>query len=176
MKLGAKDVLIKANFTPQDVLDKLAKYVPARAVVAGGEEGSGASPTSLEAVLAVESSGAILVVEDDPFLCKLLIEKLAKEGFNVAEATSGKEALDYLQTKNPSLVLLDLMLAGEIDGFGVLAEIKKGAALQAIPVIVLSNLGDKENIERAMSLGAKDYLIKAHFVLDEIIAKIRKYV
>jgi DNA-binding response OmpR family regulator len=70
------------------------------------------------------------------------------------------------------LVLLDLILPG-IDGFQVLAQIKNEPALAKIPVIILSNLGQKEDIEKGINLGASDYLIKAHFTPNEIIEKIR---
>ena len=115
----------------------------------------------------------ILVVEDDAFLRRLLTEKLYKEGLNVAEAVDGAAARASLDEQTPSLILLDLMMPGT-DGFQLLQEIKINAKTKDVPVMVLSNLGEKEHVERAMALGAADYMVKAHFVLDEIIAKIRK--
>lgn len=114
----------------------------------------------------------ILIAEDDVFLRRLLIEKIGKSGFTVAEATNGTEVFDYLKTVTPDIILLDLMMPNT-DGFEVLQKIKSLPATQNIPVLVLSNLGEKENIEKAMSLGATDYMIKAHFVPDEIVTKIQ---
>jgi len=115
----------------------------------------------------------ILVIEDDKFLRDLLYKKLVEENFNVATALDGEEGLKKIQEENPNLVLLDLILPG-INGFEVLKKAKENPATKDIPVIVLSNLGQKEDVERAIKLGAQDYLIKAHFTLEEIVEKIRK--
>ncbi|MDO8436326.1 MAG: response regulator, partial [bacterium] len=77
-----------------------------------------------------------------------------------------------IKTEKPDLILLDLILPG-IDGFEVLAKIKDDPTLSAIPVIILSNLGQQEDVERGLKLGAVDYLIKAHFTPGEIIEKIK---
>ena len=114
----------------------------------------------------------VLIVEDDVFLRRLLVEKMGKSGFTVAEATNGIEVFDYLKTATPDIVLLDLMMP-DTDGFEVLQKIKASSTTENTPVIVLSNLGEKENIEKAMSLGAVDYMVKAHFVPDEIVAKVQ---
>ncbi len=119
------------------------------------------------------SPGAlVLVVEDDAFLRRLLMEKLHKDDLNAVEATNGAEAHESLKKQIPGLILLDLMMPGT-DGFQLLQEIKADAKTKDIPVIVLSNLGEKEHIERAMALGAADYMVKAHFVLDEIVARVK---
>ena len=114
----------------------------------------------------------VLIVEDDAFLRRLLVEKMGKSGFTVAEATNGTEVFDYLKTTMPDVILLDLMMP-DTDGFEVLQKIKASPTTQNTPVIVLSNLGEKENIEKAMSLGAVDYMVKAHFVPDEIVTKVQ---
>lgn len=115
----------------------------------------------------------ILVVEDDKFLRELLSHKLEAAGFSVLLAIDGQEALKIVKEEMPQIVLLDLVLPG-IDGFEILKQIKENDQTSKIPVIVLSNLGQKEEIEKGMSLGANDYLIKAHFTPDEIIEKIGK--
>ena len=113
----------------------------------------------------------ILIVEDDKFLRELIARKLAKENFEVAEAADGEEGIKKAKEEKPDLVLLDLILPG-IDGFEVLSKIKEDEATQKIPVIVLSNLGQKEDVERCMQLGAVNYMIKAHFTPVEIIEKV----
>lgn len=115
----------------------------------------------------------ILIVEDDKFLRELISQKLTKEQYNVSEATDGEEGIKKIKKEKPDLVLLDLILPG-IDGFEVLAQMKEDQSVTKIPVIILSNLGQREDIERGLKLGAVDYLVKAHFTPGEIIEKIKK--
>ncbi len=117
------------------------------------------------------SGKKILIVEDDNFLRKLVVRKLVSEGYDVSEALDGEQGIKKAQTESPDLILLDLILPG-VDGFEVLARIKSNKDTSLIPVIILSNLGQKEDIEKGFNLGAVDYLIKAHFTPNEIIEKI----
>lgn len=119
-----------------------------------------------------ENKKTILIVEDDKFLRELMNQKLLREGFETEEAVDGEQGIQKIKEVKPDLVLLDLILPG-IDGFEVLAKIKEDPILSAIPVIILSNLGQKDDIERGLQLGAKDYLIKAHFTPGEVIEKIK---
>jgi len=113
----------------------------------------------------------ILVVEDDPILKNLLGHTLAGK-YQTLYASDGNEALALLEQNQPVLVLLDLMLP-TVDGFAVLTAIRaRTDALKDVPVIVVSNLGAQADIERAKSLGANDYLIKAEVAVEEIVAKI----
>ena len=119
-----------------------------------------------------EEKKTILIIEDDKFLRDLIAQKLTKEEFGTAEAVDGEHGLKKVKEVKPDLVLLDLILPG-IDGFEVLAKIKEDPILAEIPVIILSNLGQKDDIERGLRLGAVDYLIKAHFTPGEIIEKVK---
>ncbi len=114
----------------------------------------------------------ILIVEDDKFLRELIVRKLRKENFNITEAIDGEEGIKKIKEEKPDLVLLDLILPG-IDGFEVLSKMKEDMSLAQIPVIILSNLGQKDDVERGLKLGAVDYLIKAHFTPGEIIEKVK---
>ena len=114
----------------------------------------------------------ILIVEDDKFLRELIVRKLHEEDFEVSEAVDGEEGIKKIIEEKPDLILLDLILPG-IDGFEVLARMKKESALSSIPVIILSNLGQKDDVEKGLKMGAIDYLIKAHFTPGEIIEKIK---
>jgi len=114
----------------------------------------------------------ILIIEDDKFLRELIVRKLNEEGFDVSEAVDGEEGIKKVKQEKPDLILLDLILPG-MDGFEVLSQIKNDSGLSSIPVIILSNLGQKEDIEKGMRLGAVDYLVKAHFEPNEIIEKIK---
>lgn len=113
----------------------------------------------------------ILVVEDDPILKNLLGHTLAGK-YQTLYASDGNEALALLEQNQPVLVLLDLMLP-TVDGFAVLTAIRaRTDALKDVPVIVVSNLGAQADIDRAKSLGANDYLIKAEVAVEEIVGKI----
>ena len=113
----------------------------------------------------------ILIIEDDKFLRELITRKLVNEGYQTIEAVDGEEGVRTAKAEKPDLILLDLILPG-IDGFEALARIRKDQETTNLPVIILSNLGQKEDIERGLRLGATDYLIKAHFSPGEIIEKV----
>lgn len=113
----------------------------------------------------------ILVIEDDKFLRELISQKLLREGYDIVEAVDGEKGIEGANKEKPDLVLLDLILPG-IDGFEVLAKLKADPKLSNIPVIILSNLGQKTDIEKGIEMGAVDYLIKAHFTPGEIVEKI----
>ncbi|OIP75856.1 response regulator [bacterium (Candidatus Gribaldobacteria) CG_4_9_14_3_um_filter_36_15] len=114
----------------------------------------------------------ILIIEDDKFLRELIVRKLSQENFDVVEAIDGEDGIKKVKETIPDLLLLDLILPG-IDGFEVLSKIKEEPATASIPVIILSNLGQREDIERGLKLGAVDYLVKAHFTPNEIIEKVK---
>ncbi len=120
----------------------------------------------------VSSKPVVLLVEDDKFLRELIIQKLEKEGFEAQAAIEATEAFKLMEEKKPNIVLLDLVLPG-MDGFAIMHRIKENPQTSDIAVIILSNLGQKEDQERAMSEGAADYLVKADFTPSEITEKIR---
>jgi DNA-binding response OmpR family regulator len=114
----------------------------------------------------------ILIVEDDKFLRLLLERKLKNENFEVVAAEDGEEALEKIVTEKPDLILLDIILPKK-SGFAVLQEINKDENLKRIPVFIISNLGQPEDIERGKNLGAKEYFVKAGLSLEELIKKIK---
>ncbi|MBZ1345116.1 MAG: response regulator [Candidatus Nealsonbacteria bacterium] len=114
----------------------------------------------------------ILIIEDDKFLRELIGRKLIKEEYKVIESIDGEEGIKIAKEKKPDLILLDLILPG-IGGFEVLVQIKNNPNLSKIPVIILSNLGQQEDVEKGLKLGAIDYLIKANLTPGEIIEKIK---
>lgn len=118
-------------------------------------------------------NNTILIVEDDEFLRSLTAKRLEKEGYVIAVAVDGESALTVASQTKPALILLDLLLPG-LDGFEVLKRIRENEALKTVPVIVFSNLGRQEDIEKAQTLGADDFLIKANFTLDDLCGKINQ--
>ena len=115
----------------------------------------------------------LVVIEDDKFLRDLIVRKLTKEGFVVTEAPDGEAGLKAMREHLPQLVLLDILLPG-MSGFDVLEAVHKDEKISSIPVVVLSNLGQQEDIERAHSLGAKDFLIKAKHTPGEIVTRVKE--
>jgi len=110
--------------------------------------------------------------EDDRFLRGLLTQKLDNEGFDVSIAADGNEGMEKIAQEKPDVVLLDIILPG-IDGFEILKKMQADPELSKIPIMLLTNLGQQEDIERGLRLGAKGYLIKAHFTPSEIVDKIK---
>jgi len=112
----------------------------------------------------------IIIVEDDKFLGGLVSKKLIDEGCVVRHLESGELAQEAVDSDKPDLIFLDLLLPG-ISGFDVLAELKKHDTSKDIPVIVLSNLGEREDIRRGLDLGATSFLIKASMTVDSIVSE-----
>jgi PleD family two-component response regulator len=115
----------------------------------------------------------IFIIEDDAFLIKAYQIKFAKEGFDVAVATDGKEAIAMLSTIDPCPVMLDLILPGA-SGFEVLTAIRNDARWKSVPVVVLSNLSQSQDMDKAKALGVTDYIIKANTRINDIVAMVNK--
>lgn len=114
----------------------------------------------------------ILVAEDDPFLSNAYRVKLTKEGFEVRLARDGQEAVNALKDFTPDLILLDLVMPVK-DGFTTLGEIRSDDRFKLVPVIIASNLGQKEDIEKGMALGASDFIIKSDLSMENLVQKMR---
>lgn len=165
-QLGAVDYLVKASFEPNEVLEKMNNFLASPVRPAG-------SASALNEGKDIKTgSYAVLVVEDDKFLRDLLTLKLKKEGFKVEEAVDGDEGLAKVRSSRPSIIILDLIIPGK-DGFAFLQDLKKDPKTASVPVIVLSNLGQREDIERAKSLGARDYMVKAQLTPIEVVERIK---
>lgn len=116
----------------------------------------------------------ILVVEDDTFLANAYRVKLTKSGFTIRIALDGDEVFTILAEFVPEVIILDLMIPKK-DGFEVLKLLKADDRWKNIPLIVASNLGQEEDVDRAMKMGASDYIIKSDLSLNDLITKIRSY-
>ncbi|EKD88845.1 MAG: Response regulator receiver protein [uncultured bacterium] len=115
---------------------------------------------------------SIIVVEDESFLSKVLAERLEDEGFGrIDVAGNGEEALAKIKQHKPDIVLLDMILP-KMNGFEVLEAMQADSVLKKIPVLVLSNLGQDQDIEQAKKLGARDYIVKSNFSLQKVVEKI----
>jgi len=115
----------------------------------------------------------VVLVEDDKFLQKILMTKFIKEGFDVRSASDAEEGLQLILTEAPNIVLLDLILP-KMSGFDLLTELKTNPKTKGIPVVILSNLGQEEDIARARGLGAIDFLVKADISINEVVQKVKE--
>ncbi|MCP6718319.1 MAG: response regulator [Patescibacteria group bacterium] len=115
----------------------------------------------------------VLIIEDDPFLVDIYTTKLKDLGFSIDVANDGKDGLRKLKEGNFDLLMLDIVLP-HIDGWQVLKQINESEEFKNLKVIVLSNLGQKEEVEKGLKLGAIKYLIKAHYTPQEVIEEIKK--
>ncbi len=115
----------------------------------------------------------VLLVEDDEFLANIYKTKFEMEGFKVSVALNGEAGLADVKKKCPDIVILDILLP-KMDGFVVLEKLKADPETKHVPVILLTNLGQKDDVEKGLKLGAADYLIKAHFKPSETVEKVKK--
>ncbi len=118
----------------------------------------------------------ILLVEDDAFLSSLLRNRLQKENLEVDYAADGEEAIAFLKLNSPDLILLDIILPKK-SGFEVMEEIRNDPQIQGkeIPIIIISNLGQPEDIVKGQDLGAIEYFIKARTSIDDLVMKIKGF-
>lgn len=115
----------------------------------------------------------ILLVEDESALQKTLGDILIYEGYETISALDGEIGLQLAETKKPDLILLDLVLP-KVNGFEVLKKLRETEETKNIPIIVLTNLGEIGDIDKAIGLGATTYLVKAQYSLEEVVEKVKK--
>lgn len=114
----------------------------------------------------------ILLIEDDQFIIDIYSTKLKEEGFDVDVAMNGEKAIEKVKEK-PDLILLDIVLPG-LDGWEILREIKRQEESKSIPVIILSNLSQKSEVEKSFKLGVTKYLIKSNYTPSQVIQEIKE--
>jgi len=161
LALGVKDYLIKAQFDPGEVLEKVSKEL---------------NLSETPAMASKDLNGKkIMWVEDDKFLSDLISRKLSTQGSVLVHAASGEEAIQKVEKEMPDILLLDVLLPG-MSGFDVLQKVKENPATKHIPVLMLSNMGQRSDFEKSDKLGAKKFLVKATVTLDEIVQEIKNLI
>lgn len=113
----------------------------------------------------------IMWVEDDLLLSDMIAKKCSINECSLLHAIDADQAFDILKNEKPDIIILDILLPGK-NGFEILDELKKNEDTKDIPVIILSNFGQKEEIEKGLGLGAEKYLVKATLTLDEILTQV----
>ena len=151
--LGARDYLIKVNFTPDVVVEKVDAVFK--------EETKTISP----------AISRVLLIEDEKIIAHSIERTFAKKNYQVFVAVNAREARKILKDEKIDLILLDIILP-DVDGFQLLDEFKKDDATKDIPVIIVSNLGQKEEIEKGKERGAVDYIIKSNTIPSKILKKV----
>ena len=116
----------------------------------------------------------ILIIEDDTLISKMYSEKFSRDGFEVEVARHGQDGLEKLKARPPDLVILDIMMPG-ISGLQVVDEMKRDPRLEKIPIIVLSNLSEQEDIDKAKKRGVNEYLIKSDLDPEDVSLAVKKY-
>ena len=122
----------------------------------------------------IETTYKILIVEDDSALLEMYKIKFQESGFELLTASDGETGLNLAKQEKPHLVLLDIMMP-KMDGFAVLGEIKKDPTTKDVIVLMLSNLGQKSDIEKGQQLGAADYIVKASMTPSQVFEKVQEY-
>lgn len=113
----------------------------------------------------------VLIIEDDPYIADMYAAKFKMEKYEIKLAKNGVKAFNELQKEKPDIILLDLLMP-KMDGYEFLEQFKKKKEFKNIKVIILTNLGQKREIERGLKLGADDYVVKAYFTPEEVVKKI----
>mgnify|MGYP001578385390 CR=1 FL=1 len=114
----------------------------------------------------------LLIVEDEPLLANLLKQRFEKEGIEVILARDGEEALNFLRTTRPDLILLDIILP-KISGFELLETMSADPNIEKAPVIITSNLGQDSDVKRGQSLGVVEYFVKAKISIEDLVEHVK---
>lgn len=155
------EVIISLHTKPIDILEKINGYFGYMLSSAGGESKTDDA-----------NKKKLLWVEDDKLIGTILAKKLVASGFDLVHCGNGETALNSLQTRVPDAIVVDLLLPG-MSGFEILEKIKDEEKLKNVPRMVLSNLSKATDIDKAKTLGASKFLVKASTSLDQIVEEIK---
>jgi DNA-binding response OmpR family regulator len=159
LALGVRDYIVKADLSVDEVLSKVKRYLADASVSAA------MSTARLK----------VLMVEDDSFL-QNIAGKVIGSIFDMQYVADGKGALEKAKIFVPDIIILDIILPGEMNGFDILKALREDATYSKIPIIMFTNLGQEEDKKRALSLGADGYLVKADFDIESLERIIREQV
>jgi DNA-binding response OmpR family regulator len=176
LAFGVKDYLVKAQFDPEEVVTKIRQQLLSSKISSNDLSIISNKPIEKPAdfvTVPMLTGKKIMWIEDDVFLNDIISRKLSNQGCTLFHAVDGEQALAQVETAMPDVILLDIVLSG-IDGFEILRRLKANPKVKNIPVILLSNLGQKADMDKAKELGAASFMIKATVLLDEVIEEIKK--
>ncbi len=115
-----------------------------------------------------ETRAKILLIEDEEMLANMYEVKFQNEGFEITKALDGATGLELAKSIQPDLILLDVIMP-KMDGFSVLKSIREDASIKDLPVILLTNLGQEEDVQKGKELGVVGYLVKANVTPAEVV-------
>ena len=130
--------------------------------------------TASQAQTKKASCPTILLIEDDPLLSKMYTAKFTNEGFKVLVAGDGEVGLRIALDNKPNLILLDIMMP-KLSGLDLMAKLRQDEWGRSVPVLILTNLTQQSEAQKAMKLGAKEFLVKANFTPSQVVEKVKKY-
>lgn len=116
----------------------------------------------------------ILIIEDDPLISKMYSEKLARDGYQTEVAENGEDGIEKMKKSPPDLLILDIMMP-KMGGIEVIDAMKQDTNLEKIPIIVLSNLSESPDIEKAKKRGVQEYLVKSDLDPEDVTNTVKKY-
>ena len=122
----------------------------------------------------MSTSKKVLIIEDEESLAQMYQTKFEHENYEVVVATDGSEGIEKAKKEKPDIILLDIILPKK-DGFMVLKELKEDKSIADIKVIMLTNLGQDEDVVKGKKLGAIDYLVKANLTPAQLVNKVAEY-
>jgi CheY-like chemotaxis protein len=122
----------------------------------------------------MDTPRSVFIIEDDQFLSSILRTRLERDGVVCEQALDGEEALARLASTKPGVIVLDLIMP-KISGFEVLQSIALDPRLKKVPVVILTNLAQDEDIAKAKELGAKEYFVKVRSSVDDLVTRIESY-
>ncbi len=114
----------------------------------------------------------VALIEDDPLIAEMYTTKFTKEGFDLKHAADGAAGLTLVKQEHPDIILLDIIMP-KLDGFQVLGELRKMTEFKETPIVMLTNLGQEEDVQKGRALGATDYFIKTNFTPQAIVDKVK---
>lgn len=120
----------------------------------------------------MDKKTSILIVEDEKMLAEMYATKFEMEGFIVDKAFDGVNGLEKARKVKPKIILLDIIMP-KLDGFAVLKELRADDDFKKTPIVLLTNLGQEDDIEKGKKLGATDYFVKANHTPTDVVQKVR---
>lgn len=120
-----------------------------------------------------DKSISVLIVEDEKMLADMYATKFSMEGFTAAQANDGQAGFDAATANPPDIILLDIIMP-KLDGFTVLKQLRAQEQTKNVPIILLTNLGQDEDIKKGKELGATDYFVKANHTPAEVVNKVKE--
>ncbi|MEK7570016.1 MAG: response regulator [Patescibacteria group bacterium] len=114
----------------------------------------------------------VALIEDDPLIAEMYTTKFTKEGYDLQHAADGAAGIALVKKMSPDIILLDIIMP-KMDGFQVLEQLRADAAFKQTPIVMLTNLGQEEDVQKGRALGATDYFIKTNFTPAAIVDKVK---